>query len=98
MNSDGRVDKEAVSGPFNVQERLTHLDLAVEIVDTYSEKVYLVEQQIRNLFAAIVNNDYAYQENRKIIKHLINLQILIEVKIRKKEGYEAVMRQVTFDY
>ena len=82
--------------PFDIREKLVRLELTVEIVDTYSERVYLVEQHIRDLLKAVINNNDTCDGYRKAIKQLLILQILIENKIKKKEGYEAVMQQVTF--
>jgi uncharacterized protein YxjI len=90
--------KRIMSKPFSIQEKLELLDLTVEIVNTYSERVYLVERQVKTLLKAVVNQDCALEEYKEVIKHLINLENLIEAKIRKKEGYEAVMQQVTFEY
>jgi hypothetical protein len=87
-----------MSKPFTVQEKLELLDLTVEIVNTYSERVYLVERQVKTLLKAVVNQDCVHEEYKEVIKHLIRLENSIQGKIRKKEGYEAVMQQITFEY
>ncbi|HEY0056726.1 MAG TPA: hypothetical protein VGB63_15335 [Pedobacter sp.] len=83
---------------FTIREKLDLLELTVEIVNTYSERVYLVQQQVNSLLNVVINLGFAQEGYKEILKHLKILQGLIEAKIHKKEGYEAVMQQVTFEY
>ncbi|HEX8377719.1 MAG TPA: hypothetical protein VF602_07860 [Pedobacter sp.] len=87
-----------MSKQFTIREKLELLELTVEIVNTYSERVYLVEQQVNSLLTVLLNQGFAQDGSRELIKRVTLLHSLIEAKIHKKEGYEAVMQQVTFEY
>ncbi len=77
---------------LTVREKLDLLELTVEIINTYSQRVYLVQQQVNILLKVVINHGFSQEEYKEILKHLKILQGLIEAKIHKKEGYEALMQ------
>mgnify|MGYP003579003571 CR=1 FL=1 len=79
---------------LSIEEKIELFEIAAESVDTYEDnRVYSYRSRVRLLLDSIMMFEVEPADPGSAIERLERILELLEMKIKKKQNYQLVMRQ-----